>query len=111
MLLSASPSPASASWSGPFAIDHNGQTQLDAVACPTANECIAVDDLGQEVTFNPASPGTPTPATVDPAAGLAAVACPSSSQCTAVDPGGREVTFDPASRAASAPPLTCPATR
>lgn len=68
---------------------------LDSVACPSISQCTAVDGRGAEVTFNPASPGTPTPVVIDPGAKLADVACPSASQCTAVDFSGAEVTFNP----------------
>jgi hypothetical protein len=68
---------------------------LDSVACPSLSQCTAVDGRGAEVTFNPASPGTPTPVTIDSGAKLLGVACPSSSQCTAVDSIGAEVTFNP----------------
>ncbi|MDQ6804281.1 MAG: hypothetical protein M3065_04810 [Actinomycetota bacterium] len=65
------------------------------VACPSATQCTAVDNVGQQVTFNPTAPGTPTPTTIDATNVLNAVACPSPTQCTAVDNGGREVTFSP----------------
>jgi hypothetical protein len=113
---------ASLSWSGPITIDPGGgyaghYTLLSGVACPSTVECTAVDARGQELTFDPASPGTPTPTTISgsypsgeargenyPAGnyGLEAVACPSTSQCTAVEWDyreppyvGRQVTFDP----------------
>src|ERR1035441_10422144 len=87
---------AQLSFSAPAAIDHNGQQFLAGVACPSATQCTAVDLSGQQVTFNPASPGTPTPTTIDTTS-LAGVACPSATQCTAVDAIGRQVTFNPAS--------------
>jgi hypothetical protein len=53
--------PATASaeltWSGPIALDHNGATSLIAVACATTTQCTAVDQIGQQVTFSPASGG------------------------------------------------------
>jgi hypothetical protein len=67
------------------------------VACPSATQCTAVDNPGQQVTFDPASPGTPTPTTIDTGHSLAGVVCPSATQCIAVDNTGRQVTFDPAS--------------
>ena len=98
-LLLALPQSASASlsWSGPIAID-SGES-LYAVACPSASQCTAVAGAVGEVTFDPASPGTPTPTTIDGGSGfyLLGMACPSTSQCTAVDDGGQQVTFDPAS--------------
>ena len=69
------------------------------VACPSTRQCTAIGSNfslgGQEVTFDPAAPGTPTPMTIDSDV-VTAVACPSTSQCTAVGYFGREVTFDPA---------------
>jgi len=35
------------------------------VACPSVSQCTAVGDSGQQVTFNPTAPGTPTPTTID----------------------------------------------
>ncbi len=71
---------------------------LLGVTCPSTNRCTAVDAVGQEVTFDPASPGHPRPATIDDGGGgpIGAV-CFSGSQCTVVDENGREVTFDSAS--------------
>jgi hypothetical protein len=79
--------------------------ELDAIACPTESQCTAVDEpvyeygvnggYGHEVTFEPRSPGSPTPAVIDDTSYLAAVECPSATQCTAVDNTGHETTFDP----------------
>ena len=98
LLFVALPQAASASlsWSGPITLDHNAGSKLDAVACPSTGQCTAVDGAGRQVTFDPTSPGTPTPTTIDTYA-LEGVACPSTSQCTAVDLAKRQVTFDPAS--------------
>ena len=68
-VLGASAAPASAA--SPTKID---STQLDGVACPSTSQCTAVDFGGYEVTFNPNSPGNPTPTKIDtyvPNAGLA----------------------------------------
>src|SRR5450756_2089546 len=84
---------ATLSWSAPIAVDHQGGRQgrlliLNSIACPTASQCTAVDKAGQEVTFNPASPGSPIPITIDSGNHPTSVACPSISQCTAVDKSG-----------------------
>jgi hypothetical protein len=74
--------------------------QLASVACPALNECVAVDYDGDEVTFNPTAPGTPTPHPVASATapGLLAVACPLSTQCTALSEDGHHIyTFNPKS--------------
>lgn len=73
-----------------------------AIACPYDNQCTGVDDFGYEVTFDPQSPGTPTPVSIDGAIGLTAVACPTTTQCTAVDAVGNELTFNPQSPGAPA---------
>jgi len=73
------------------------------VACRSTTECVAVDDTGQQVTFNPKSPGTPAPSTIDSGNGLSGIACPSGTQCTAGDFGGNEVTFNPTSPGSPTP--------
>jgi hypothetical protein len=65
------------------------------VACPAVSQCTAVDQSGNEVTFNPQSPGTPTPAPIDGTTPVNGIDCPSSTQCTAVDSAGKEITFNP----------------
>jgi hypothetical protein len=74
-----------------------------AVACPSAAQCTAVDTQGQEVTFDPRSPELPQPIKIDWGNALAAIACPSASQCTAVDNEGNQLTFDPAAPGAVSP--------
>ncbi len=76
---------------------------LNAVACPAASQCTAVDDSGQQVTFNPTTPGIPAPTKIDSAHILRGVACPSTSQCTAVDDFGQQVTFNPTTPGIPAP--------
>lgn len=88
---------AARSWSAPITIDQGFGRALNAVACPSATQCTAVDDNGQEVTFDPTSPGTAASYTVDSGHRLFGVACPTVQQCTAVDDNGQQVTFDPAS--------------
>jgi hypothetical protein len=83
------------------------------VACPSHSECVAGNEAGQEVTFNPISPGKPTPISILPAgdrSGVAAIACPSVRQCTAtltlaLNGNADAVTFNPVS-----PRTTTPAT-
>src|SRR5690349_5392728 len=59
---------ASLSWSAPAAVAQSGAQVLKGIACPSAAQCTAVDNVGREATFNPASPGTPTMTSVDPGA-------------------------------------------
>lgn len=80
---------------------------VSSVACPSRSQCTAVDDYGEEVTFNPIKPGKPQPVALNHNLfNLASVACPSRSQCTAVGvlgsplgpsdgKAGGEVTFNP----------------
>jgi hypothetical protein len=94
------PSLASAqlSWSAPAIVDSGSGETLSAVACPLQTQCTAVDQVGQEVTFNPtASTSSGTPVLIDTGGQLTSIACPSSTQCTAVDLTGDEVTFNPTS--------------
>lgn len=89
---------------GPTTID--GTKYLTAVACPSTSQCTAVDTSGQQVTFDPTSPGTPTPTNLGVGVdgyGLNGVACPSTNQCTAVGYEGQEVTFDPTSPGSPTP--------
>jgi len=104
-LLCGAPAIAAArlAWSPTLAIAEHDGAALNAVACPAADLCVAVDNSGGEVTFDPQRPGVPAPTTIDPGSlvaptnpGVKAVACPSTTQCTAVDGAGGEVTFDPA---------------
>ena len=64
---------------------------LFSLSCPSATQCTAGSGGGREVTFNPQSPGTPTPVNVDPNAGgnqvgqdegILGIECPSTASCT-----------------------------
>jgi hypothetical protein len=73
---------------------------LVAIACPSAAECVAIDgsqqgsEIGDEIAFDPVSPGTPAAHSIDTAP-LVGLACPATSQCVAIDDAGNEVSFDP----------------
>ena len=90
---------AQLSWTSPVAIAHgaNSTDGLNAISCPSASQCTAAGEVGQVVTFNPASPGTPTPAPVDGGRNLVGISCPAATQCTGVDTAGDVVTFNPTS--------------
>jgi hypothetical protein len=110
---------AAIGWSTPVAIDRDSPGTLAAVACPTVGQCTAVDSSGQQVTFDPSSPGAAKPTTLDPVmpgsddslnpavratnGDLTGVACPSASQCTASGGWGQEITFDPRAPGTPAP--------
>jgi hypothetical protein len=65
--------------------------------CTAVGNGEAVDggELGQEATFDPNSPGSPTPTTIAAGRGLGDVACPSVTQCTALLEEAGAVTFNP----------------
>lgn len=78
---------------------------LLGVACPSATQCTAVDNVGQVATFNPTAPGTPTPVPIDSGRVLSGLACPLATQCTAVDDLGRALTFNPTAPAGPTPTM------
>ena len=65
------------------------------IACPSSTQCTDVSGTN-ELTFNPMSPGTLTPVSVN-SNPLTSVACASTTQCAAVDNKGDRVYFNPAS--------------
>jgi hypothetical protein len=88
-------------WKGPFKLDNSAGQSLNALACPSAGRCLAIDTGGRLVRFDPATPSAPKPATIYSASGLSGIACPSATQCTAVNAAtGFAFTFDPASKTA-----------
>ena len=93
--VSASAAPLG--WFGPILPNSTGGSEEKAmsVACPSTTQCTAVDNQGQQVTFDPSSPGDPTPTSIDPGNSPESLACPSTTQCTAVDNEGQLVRFDP----------------
>ena len=73
------------------------------MACTGESVCAAVDNAGQEVTFDPSSPTEPTAPTrteIDYRNGvnieLTGVACATPSLCAATDADGDLLTFAPA---------------
>ena len=94
-----------------------GNSQLGPVACPphVTTQCTAVlSDTDAVVTFNPQSPGAPTPVDVDSnqSNDLLYLSCPAVTLCSAADATG-VVTFDPYSsgapkRVALPPPSGAP---
>jgi hypothetical protein len=99
LLLLALPCAADAAHSGPVRID--GSLALSAVACPSVSQCTAIDYRGREVTFNPRSPGRPTPTSIGPTSVFFEentfeyqLACTSATHCVAQD-GGQEYIFNP----------------
>jgi hypothetical protein len=76
----------------------DAQAAYSVAACPAASQCTAMDNFGDEATFDPGD-SAPAPAgPVDPNADVIyGVACPSTTQCTAVDDIGQAATFSPLS--------------
>jgi hypothetical protein len=98
------PSSFSAAGAAPTQIDTElGEEGLVAIACPSTAQCTAVGDTTGDdlavMTFDPQSPGTPTPVDLGPEGSgdppLTSIACPSIGQCTAVGNGNEEITFNP----------------
>ena len=83
---------AALSWSPPASVDVGNA--LSGVACPSSSVCVAVDSIGHEVMFDPASPGGATSAPIDSGVALTGVACWLTSACAAIGDGD-EVDFDP----------------
>ncbi len=111
LALAAAPARAALTWSGPFAVDPNASDVANlALACPSSAQCTLVDGEegnalfapGVAITFDPNSPGSPTPVVIDSTGTAATVACPSLTQCTTVSPS-EEVTFDPRSPGSPTP--------
>jgi hypothetical protein len=83
------------------------------VSCPLSTQCTAGGYRGMEVTFDPASPGTPVPFQIESRT-IESIACPTMHQCTGLSNfsdntpfhernEGQEVTFDPTEPRATAP--------
>jgi hypothetical protein len=70
--------------------------ELDAVRCPISARCVAVDTLGNEVTFNPGTGRRSALRAIDPGGSLVGLSCPTVTMCMAVDSAGHEVAGDPA---------------
>jgi hypothetical protein len=70
---------------------------VGALACPSANQCTAVDNGGFQVTFNPSTPHVASePVELSAGTTLDALTCPSAGECVAVGARGTRLTFDPA---------------
>jgi hypothetical protein len=77
-------------------------TTPTSVACPATTLCVAVDNAGHAITFDPeSSPVVPSSARVDGLPSYSAVSCSAATQCTAADQSGYAVTFNP--RSSSSP--------
>ncbi len=82
---------SNSSWLPPSQVTATGR--LASISCPTATHCLAVDEIGNVMSWN----GTAwsAPQAVDPSGGgLTSVSCPSPYFCAAVDENSNAVTFD-----------------
>jgi hypothetical protein len=84
--------PTAATTSGGTLVDYTGE--IHQVFCTSGSQCTGVDNVGNEITFDPGSAGS-GPIPIDPANGLRTVACASSSVCVGGDGEGQIVTFNP----------------
>jgi hypothetical protein len=80
---------AQTDWSAPVNVDPS--TQISSVSCPSSLFCVAVDDEGDEVTYNGSSWSSPSGLTEGENLG---VSCPSTTFCVAVGSGGAEETWN-----------------
>ncbi|MGZ4193751.1 MAG: hypothetical protein ACXVRW_14960, partial [Solirubrobacteraceae bacterium] len=77
-------------WDAPVLIDPASPAPLNAISCPSAQLCLAVDGNGDLVSSSDPTGGAPTWTTADIDGsslgldGLTAISCPSTSFCAAV---------------------------
>jgi len=77
-------------------IDHDGDGTFVTARCPSRGECVAIDDDGAAVTYDPQTGRIIRRSiNVEKVEALTALACPARSQCTATDNDGTAITFDP----------------
>ena len=76
-------------WSAPISVD--SPNTLESVSCASSSLCVAVDDVGNEVTFNGSTFSSPNP--IDEAV-LNSVSCPTTNFCVAADDQGATITFN-----------------
>lgn len=69
--------------------------ELDGITCLSTRSCVAVDTLGDVVSFDPGSAHGATVRRVDTGAGLTAVGCPTSGLCVLTGADGRVFTGSP----------------
>jgi hypothetical protein len=92
---------------------------MESVSCPSSSSCTAVDEVGDEVSYDPANPGGANLYQLESGAALSGIACPATGECVAVDANGEMLEFTPVSpsgvtrRSVDSDPLTeiaCPQT-
>ena len=73
----------------------------DGLACPSTSSCVAADDQGNVITFDPGTSAAPAVTSLGKDS-WSAMACPSATQCT-VAGNGAEATFAPSSPTETTP--------
>ena len=71
-------------------------TGLVGLACPSASECVALDDNKAVARFNPSTPGTPVFHPLGGGADERGLGCASASLCVATETTGNVQLFNPA---------------
>jgi hypothetical protein len=79
--------------------------ELDGLACVSSTRCVAIDTLGDAVSFDPRTGHAVTPRVIDASHALTAIACPLAGACVATDDAGRLLTGNLASGTWSAQQL------
>ena len=77
-------------------IDHDGDGTIVTVRCPSRTQCVALDDDGAAVTYNPQTGRIMRRnINVEGVAAQTGLRLPTGSPCTATDNDGTAITFDP----------------
>jgi eukaryotic-like serine/threonine-protein kinase len=87
---SVAPNQTTSAWSPPSPIDPG--RVLDSVSCASPQFCVAVDDLGNALTFKGTSWSSPQ--LIDPNNQLLSVSCPSANLCVATDSDGNVLAYN-----------------
>jgi hypothetical protein len=86
----------------PPPVNNGAGVALDSVSCPSTSQCVAVDALGNEVTFSPSATPAPSVHDIDGSTFLASLICPpGATSCVATDNHGRAISFTTAGAATS----------
>ena len=79
-------------WGSGTALQLPPGAMANAVSCPATRFCVAVDDMGDAVTFD--GERSTESSLIDLRGSLTSVSCASTRACVAVDDGGRAVVWD-----------------
>jgi hypothetical protein len=80
-------------WSAAVLIDTAPTTGIDAVSCPSATFCMAVDVSGNVVTTTDGGSTWSAPVDIDGSNSSASISCATASFCTVVDLAGNAITY------------------